>query len=242
MKPYYRSDDGSIVVYHDRWENVVAAGLVPVREVELIHADPPYGTLVDFCRGGVVDRKRPRAKINGGRVRAFPPCFGDGQPYDPAPILALDRPTILWGSNHYASKLPDSKGAILWDKREDIGSDDGSDGEIAWTNIGGRLVIFRHYWRGALRRTEKEDRHLHVNQKPIALCAYAYQHAKLKRGDLVFVPYLGSGPDLPAAQATGLRVIACDVEEWCCRTAVAARPLAAPHPEPAETIGPLFAR
>lgn len=34
---------------------------------------------------------------------------------------------------------------------------------------------------------------------------------------------------------------ACDVEEWCCRTAVA-RLGACPHPEPANELGPLFAR
>ena len=43
MKPYYCSDDGAITVYCARWEDVVAAGLVPVDEVKLVHADPPYG-------------------------------------------------------------------------------------------------------------------------------------------------------------------------------------------------------
>lgn len=104
----------------------------------------------------------------------------------------------------------------------------------------GPLRIFRHWWRGALRKTEKENRHLHPTQKPIALSAWVFERAKLKPGDLVFVPYLGSGPDLPAAQKMGLRVIACEVVREYCDVAVSR--LGAITPErAAEPVGPLFA-
>ncbi|HET9951430.1 MAG TPA: hypothetical protein VFS09_06505 [Candidatus Eisenbacteria bacterium] len=240
ITPYYRSEDGSITVYHARMEDVLAAGIVEPRDVALVHADPPYGIKLETRIATVGNRLGRRGLNGGGRGRDYPAIVGDDKPYDPAPLLALDRPLILWGANHYAPRVPASPSWILWDKREDQGSDDNADGEAAWTNLGGPLRIFRHWWRGALRKTEKEHIHLHPSQKPIALCSWVYARAKLKRGDLVFVPYLGSGPDLPAALAMGLRVIACDVEEWCCRTAVAARLNAAPHPEPITTIGPLF--
>lgn len=204
MEPYWTSPDGRILVFHARWEDVLASGAFDPRDVALVHDDPPYGMAMDLRRGGDVNAARKGAKIGGGKVREFPPCMGDDQPYDPAPVLALDRPTVTWGANHYASRLPDSKGGILWDKREHLPSDDGSDGELAWSNVIGRLVIFRHYWRGAIRKTEKADVHLHVNQKPVALCSYVFgEHAKLKPGDLVLVPHGGSGPDLAAAHAMG---------------------------------------
>lgn len=171
----------------------------------------------------------------------FPPVHGDDRPFDPTPLLALDRPLVLWGANHYSDKVPGSPSWILWDKREDQTPDDNADGELAWTNLGGPLRIFRHWWRGALRKTEKEDRHLAPTQKPIALSTYVFGRAKLKRGDLVFVPYLGSGPDLPAAVAMGLRVIAVDCEEWCCATAIG-RLGAITTERAAEPVGPLFAR
>lgn len=241
MKPYWVSTDGMIQVYHSRMEDALAAGIVPVREVALVHADPPYGTRQDFARGGEAGSPRRSAKISGGKVRQFPPCIGDDTPYDPSPILALGRPTVTWGANHYASRLPDSAAGIVWDKREEFGSDDGSDCEVAWSNIGGSLRLFRHYWRGAIRKTEKLDRHLHVNQKPIALSTYVFtEHARLKRGDLVFVPHGGSGPDLPAAVAMGLRLIWCDAEQWCCDTAIA-RLGAVTAERAAEPAGPLFA-
>lgn len=112
---------------------------------------------------------------------------------------------------------------------------------LAWTNLRGTLRTFRHVWRGLARASETGVPHLHPTQKPIALSLYVFRRAKLERGALVFVPYLGSGPDLPAARAAGLRVIACDIEEWCCRVAVS-RLRAAPAPEPPEQLGPLFGR
>jgi hypothetical protein len=223
---------------------VVAAGLVPLEEVALIHDDPPYGV------GEKTDRKRRgRDKVSGAGLhggnyscRDFPLVVGDDKPHDPLAVLSLERPTVLWGANHYASRLPDSPSWILWDKRDRTGPDDNADGELAWTNLDGPLRIFRHLWRGLCRASETGSGHLSPTQKPIALCVWVYQRAKLKRGDLVFVPHMGSGPDLAACRAMGLRCIACDVESWCCKTAVGARLCAAPHPETGEVLGPLFAQ
>lgn len=245
IQPYYRSDDDAITVYCARWEDVHAAGLVPVGDVKLVHADPPYGVneRTERAAAGRFSHGKPKPTgglRSGGRGRDFPRVVGDDRPFDPAPLLALDRPLVLWGANHYSDRVPGSPSWILWDKREEQTPDDNADGELAWTNLGGPLRIFRHWWRGALRKTEKEDRHLHPTQKPVALSAWVFQRAKLRAGDLVFVPYLGSGPDLAAAVAMGLRVIACDVESWCCKTAVSARLRAMPHPEPIASLGPLF--
>ena len=232
MKPYWTSPDGLIVVFHARWEDVLAAGLIPVREVALVHADPPYG---------IGDSAHRPNTANVGRVgagKAYPPMPGNDRPYDPSPLLALGRPSVFWGANHYADKLPASPAWWTWDKREHLPEDKSSDGEIAWTNIGGSSRIFRHFWRWGARASESGF-HVHQTQKPIALCSWAYARAKLRPGDLVLVPYLGSGPDLPAAVAMGLRVIACDVERWCCDTAIGR--LRAVTPErAAESVGPLF--
>ena len=243
IKPYWQSADGAIRVFHAPCEAVIAS-VLPVREVALVHADPPYGVneATDRaardrgCRGGVSSRGRITGKP---KPRNFAAIHGDDRPFGPAPLLTLDRPLVLWGANHYAPRVPESPSWILWDKRDGTTPDDNADGELAWSNLGGPLRIFRHLWRGTCRASETGAPHLHPTQKPIALSAYVFGRAKLKRGDLVFVPYLGSGPDLPAAQAMGLRVIAGDVERWCCDTAIGR--LGAITPEKAaEPCGPLF--
>ncbi len=247
MKPYYESPDGRIRVFNTRCEDVIAAGLVGA--CDLVHADPVYGIGKQAHRPGHVNG---RARVNTagtqrggaerGKARTWPALPGNDRPFDPAPLLALDRPLVTWGANHYASRLPDSPSWIAWDKRDGTTPDDGSDQELAWTNLGGALRTFRHTWRGLARASETATPHLHPTQKPIALSAWLFaERAKLKPGALVFVPYLGSGPDLPAAQAMGLRVVACDVERWCCDTAIAR--LGAITAERArEPVGPLFSR
>lgn len=239
VKPYWQSDDGAITVYHARWEDVHAAGLVGA--ADLVHADPVYGNGDDTRPGHV--NGRPRKNTTGvkvGKARCYPRLAGNDRPFDPAPLLALDRPLVTWGANHYASRLPDSPSWLLWDKRDGTVPDDGSDAELAWTNLGGALRTFRHAWRGLARASETGTPHLHPTQKPKALCSFVMARARLKPGALVFVPFLGSGPDLPAARAMGLRVVACDVEEWCCRTAIGRLHAITPQAA-AEPVGPLFA-
>ena len=232
MKPYWQSEDRAITVYHARWENVHAAGLAGVPD--LVHADPPYGIDADSHRPNTA--RVPRI----GAGKAFPEMRGNAEPFDPAPLLALDRPTVLWGANHYCDKVPGSPSWITWDKRCGTTSDNCADCEHAWSNLGGPARIFRCLWRWGARGPET-GLHVHPTQKPIALSTYVFQRAKLKPGALVFVPYLGSGPDLPAARAMGLRVVACDVERWCCDTAIGRLGAITPT-RAAEPCGPLFSR
>lgn len=249
MTPYYRSQDGRIVVYHCSIEALIASGMVPIEEVALVHGDPPYGVNAN-TRGvssgrGLEAGGRAGRDINGrGRPksREYEPIFGDDRPYDPSPILALDRRTVLWGANHYG-KVPGSPSWIYWEKRGESGPDDGADGELAWTNLGGPLRSFEHVWRGTCRASETGVPHLYATQKPVALMLWIFrERTKLKPGDLVLVPYLGSGPEIAAADKLGLRLIGCDVSEAACRIACSARLGAVVKPEPVDKLGPLFAR
>ena len=224
MDPYWQSASGDVTVYHARYEDVLAAGVVDVPRVALVHDDPPYG--IGWDASGRIGRPSSVATSGGVYGREWGKIPGDERPFDPAAIVAMGRPSVLWGGNHYASRLPDSGGWIVWDKKRGATAGrgfTGSDCELAWTNIGDCVGMFSYFWDG-FRRDGEVGSHLHPTQKPIALCSYVYQRAKLKPGDLVFVPHGGSGPDLPAARAAGLRLIWCDVEQWCCDTAIARLP------------------
>ena len=161
IKPYWTSSDGAIRVFHARCEDVIAS-VLPGREVALVHADPPYGIDVETDRS-----KKTQRGVQIQRP-AFPKVTGDREPFDPAPLLALDRPTVLWGANNYAARLPPSAAWIVWDKRVTMPADDGSDCEMAWSNIGASARMFRHVWKGLCRDSEHGDRHLAPTQKPIA--------------------------------------------------------------------------
>jgi hypothetical protein len=238
VKPYWQSPDGRTTIYHAPWEAVVAAGCVPLSEVALIHGDPTYGNGKDAHRGDAVEYVQKSATKSGVQ-RVWAPLAGNDKPFDPAPLLALDRPAVLWGANHYASRLPDSKAWLVWDKSDGTTSNTYSDCELAWCSFGGSIRQFRHVWKGLARESENGIPHLYPTQKPIKLSVFVFQHAKLKPGDLVFVPCLGSGPDVAAAHQMGLRIIGCDVSKEACDLSVSRLRSITPERN-AEPAGPLF--
>jgi len=71
-----------------------------------------------------------------------------------------------------------------------------------------------------IKASEREQRRVHPTQKPVALASWGFQRAKLKPGDLVFSPYIGSGPEARAAMDMGLRLIGCEIVEEYCAAAV----------------------
>jgi site-specific DNA-methyltransferase (adenine-specific) len=244
MQPYYTTPDGSIRIFHARWEDVRDAGVFVPKDIALVHADPPYGVnepMKRAARGRVGKIAREGKKAY---PKDYPEMLGDDKPFDPAPLLALDRPLVSWGANHYASRMPDSPSWLIWDKRDDTPPDNNADVEMAWSNLGGPARRFVHLWRGLCRASEFGAPHIHATQKPEALSAWVFAHAmarkKLKRGDTILVPYMGSGPDLRPAQAMGFKVIACEVAEEYCRTAVNARLRAVAAPLDDSKLGPLF--
>ena len=239
MKPYFQTDDGSIRIFHARWEDVLAAGVFKPKDIALVHADPPYGVNEQTNRGA-------KGRGHHTEARNWSPVAGDDQPFSPRPILDLDRPTILWGANHYSDRVPGSPSWIVWDKRGDILPDDNADCELAWSNLGGPVRQFTHLWKGTCRASEKENggKVLHATQKPEALSEFVFAHAekrkKLKRGDTVLIPYMGSFPDARPAIVRGYKVIACEVAREYCDTAINARLRSVATLPPLASIGPLF--
>lgn len=197
MKPYH-SEPGIQLYQGDCLEVLPALGITP-GDVGLLWADPPYG---------VAERTDRKSKGRGKACEAndFAPVAGDNRPFDPTPLLVFPR-AVLWGANHYGSRMPDSASWWAWDKREGIPSNDNADCELAWTNLGGPARLFHHMWNGMIKGSEREFRRVHPTQKPEALASWGFQRAGLKAGDLVVSPYLGSGPEAAAAKLMGLRFI-----------------------------------
>lgn len=214
MKPYYEAN--GIRIFHARWEDVWRALGLKHEDVALLWGDVPYGIRANTDRTG---------GTRGGKWteqgKAWPAVAGDAAPFDPHQLLVFPR-AVLWGANHYASRLPDCADWWVWDKRAGVVPErDQSDGETAWTaGVGGGLRIFRHHWDGLCVASENGAPRVHPTQKPVALATWGFQRAKLKPGDLVLSPYMGSGPEARAALDMGLRFIGCEVVEEYCSAAV----------------------
>lgn len=166
-------------------------------KVDAVVTDPPYGIGYRHSGGG-------RWGANGLTGKRKPLCdtrsvIGDDRPFDPAHLINLAPRIILWGANHYASRLPDQPSWLVWDKVATGPSF--ADVEMAWTNLGFPAKRHKQLWSGclvqgeertnrAMRETGRATRE-HPTQKPVALMDWCV--ALLGNVKLVLDPYMGSG-------------------------------------------------
>ncbi len=217
MKPYY--EHAGITIYHGDCREI----LPNLGPCDLLLCDPPYGSglSVDYAERfspqpgsdrwwNTTDRK---LSVRHEAIE------GDDEPFDPAMLLNFtSKEYVLWGANWYANRLPDSGGWWVWDKRNgqrDVSEADWpmSEGELAWTNIGKGVRIFRHTWFGLIRDSERR-KHFHPHQKPTALMKWCIENSKTT--GLILDPYTGSGPVLEGAKALGRPAIGIElVEKYC---------------------------
>lgn len=195
MTPYYADD--LVTLYHA--DSLTAA--IP-GSFDLIVTDPPYGVSYD-----------PDASSRRGNVH--PRIVGDDRPFDPSFWLSFGLPTVLWGANHYASRLPDSPSWLVWDKREFDMTNSQADCEMAWTNLGGPARMFRHLWMGGSRASERGTAY-HATQKPVALMRWVIERCP---PGTILDPFAGSGTTLVAAKSLNRRAIGVEIEERYCEVA-----------------------
>jgi site-specific DNA-methyltransferase (adenine-specific) len=212
MKPYYQDD--LVTIYHGSCTSSFTRREMAELDFQCIVTDPPYG----IGWTGTSPSRRNWC------VRARFAIEGDDQPFDPAWIVEKDVPTVLFGANHFADQLPTSSSWLVWDKKPSgVAGGDMGDGELAWTNLGGALRIFRYLWigGGALAKENgipagrgKSVGH-HPTQKPVALMRWVIE----KTTGTVLDPYMGSGSTLVAAKSLNRRAIGIELEERYCEIA-----------------------
>lgn len=208
--PYYQDD--AVTIYHGDCRE-----LLPALAADLVLTDPPYG--IGF------ESKKERGSSPGARRgsgghygRDWGPIAGDDQPFDPTHLLSFSR-LILWGAHCYSSRLPDSAGWLVWDKKRGgtiSTAFNASQCDLAWTRgVIGHVRTFVHLWDG-LRRDSEIGSHLHPTQKPTQLMSWCIQ---LTDAQTILDPYMGSGPTLRAAKDLGRKAIGIELEERYCETA-----------------------
>lgn len=205
MKPYY--EHAGITIFHGDCRNILPSLPKP----GLVLTDPPYGISLP-CNFN--SRKR------GGLAECrfdYPPIHGDDTPFDPAFILALDCPTVLFGANYFCDKLPISSGWFFWDKHRPDGLDQ-STGEMAWTNFVKGVRVFRHLWNGMMTASERGE-HYHPSQKPVALMQWILTHRWTPTEGTVLDPYMGAGPVGIACKNLQRPYIGIEIEEKYCEIA-----------------------
>lgn len=180
---------------------------LPDKYFDLCIADPPYG--IGECGA----KNHSRSKLAKSKI--YTPKNWDFQTLQKDffdEILRVSKNAIIWGANHFISKLPyDSSCWIVWDKEN--GKNDFADCELAWTNYNSAVRKFTFRWQGMLQgdMKHKEER-IHPTQKPIALYSWILDNYA-KVGDKIFDPFLGSGSSRIASYKKGFDFYACELDK-----------------------------
>lgn len=191
--PDYTSPDGTVRLYCGD-----CLALLPEMEawsVDAVVTDPPYG--INY------EASRYRNALHSGVI------LGDDQDFDPSPILAVGVPSILWGANNYAERLPRG-GWLCWDKRclEEADRIHGSPFELAWHSDCHKFKMLRLQHCAAVN-ADGYGRRVHPTQKPIALMEWCLGFVP---DGVVLDPFMGSGTTGVACIRTGRKFIGIEKE------------------------------
>lgn len=175
-----------------------------------IICDPPYG-ISHPCN--FASRKRD----NLAKCNDWSNVVGDTEPFEPEWLLNMNKPTVLWGGNWFADRLPPSGGWLVWDK-ERPDTLDQSTCELAWTNCIKGVRRYRHLWDGMRKASEHRESY-HPTQKPVALFSWILGLRWMGDVSFVFDPYMGSAPCGIACVRAGKKYLGVEINEQHFETA-----------------------
>ena len=160
-----------------------------IPEIDCVLTDPPYG----------ISYKSPSG--NGLTQRGnYKIIEGDDKEFNPKILFEYSKNIITWGANHYANKLKNTAGWLVWDKRNGKAINLNSDCELAWTNIINSARLFHHTWNGMIKDSEKNQKRIHPTQKPVKLFMWCLDITKA--GKNILDIFSGSGSTLVACENT----------------------------------------
>lgn len=175
MKPFYQRD--GITIYCGDCREIL-----PSLEVDLLLGDPPYGA------GKMLYGDKSDTRSGIAKSFDYPMIYDDDKPFDPSHLLHFPK-VILWGANYYADKLPLSQSWLVWDKvdglpsKREIGFNDNSDVEIAWSNLGCPARLYNHRWMGAMKKKRERPVKVTSHTKASCLDVMVYHSCKATRID-----------------------------------------------------------
>lgn len=166
--------------------------------------DPPYGI-------GYVHSGKGRG-IGGRRRNGNQPLIGDDEPFDPAHLFQYS-PLLIWGADHFRSRLPQGGTFIAWDKHCNSGPNDKfSDAEFAWADFRTARNVIRFLWKGVacVKQGEANGRRYHPTTKPLGVMRRCLELTP--PAELYCDPYMGSGTTGVACIQAGKSFIGIEIE------------------------------
>ena len=202
---------------------------MPDNYIDLCICDPPYGIGEDgrktkgrtFRKDGTarksIDKRTGRKAVifNTYTSKNWDSKQPDQSYFDE--LFRVSKNQIIWGCNYLEFKQKNiSTGRIFWDKVN--GSNDFSDGELAFSSLFSSVRLFAFMWNGMLQgksakhgRTNQGnkalcEKRIHPTQKPVALYRWLLQNYA-KPNDLILDTHVGSASSLIACEIEGFKYV-----------------------------------
>lgn len=207
MKPYYQ--DSYVTIYNADCRDI----LPELPKVDLVLTDPPYG--IDIARIGKV----------GGSVLAenTPHIASDWDSErlnanEIALLLKAGDEQMIFGGNYVADLLPPSSCWLVWNKRDDLPSNNFADCELIWTSLKKPSKVYSYLWQGMLQGDMKhKETHFHPTQKPLSVMKWCILQAD--KADIIIDPFMGSGSTIRASRDLNRKCIGIEIKEKYCEIA-----------------------
>lgn len=187
---------------------------IPDKYFDLAIVDPPYGI------GESGKTNKTRGKL--AAPKDYKSFHGDDLKSPDVEyfqeLMRVSKNQIIWGANHYISKIPyDSSCWIVWDKQN--GGSDFADCELAWTSFKTAVRKFEFRWQGMLQGNMKEKEiRIHPTQKPVALYHWLLKNYA-KDGDKILDTHVGSASSLIACHDLKFEYLGFELDEYYYNTA-----------------------
>lgn len=172
--------------------------LLTLPAFDAVVTDPPYGIGYSYHGGGVRNYAPEKSA----------PIIGDDKDFDPSPWLAF--PCLLFGADHFSTRLPAGRW-LSWDKRRNVCPPRSqSDIELIWCSEPGPRRVCYHLWDGMLRDSEKDVPREHPTQKPVAVMQWCL--AFFPGAQTILDPFMGSGTTGVACVKLGRKFIGVEID------------------------------
>ena len=192
-------------------------------KVDAVITDPPYG--ISYRHSGGGKGTTPYLISNKAKKKAdglWRSIHGDDSPFDPSHLFGLAPRVLIFGADHFRSRLPEGGTFIAWDKHCGRGPNDSfADAEFAWVNFKIKRNVIRYMWKGVVSEKSGEDggKRYHPTTKPQGVMRACLDMVPEAR--TILDPYMGSGSTGVAAIARGLTFIGIEIDpehfETACR-------------------------
>ena len=191
--------------------------------IELLHIDcmdymkglpdKAFGLAVVDPEYGINASKGTWGSSNFGKVKNYGKKDWDNKSVSTEilkEILRVSVNQIIWGANHFISKIPfDSSCWIVWDK---MNTGDFADCELAYTSFNTAVRKFSFRWNGMLQGDMKnKETRIHPTQKPVALYKWLL-HNYAQKGDRILDTHGGSRSLAIACHEMGFDHVSCELD------------------------------